>query len=90
MQPIGLGMLDTAGIATAVLAFTVNSFDERVTFVVPFEVTDTDTRHLPTRLKDNTPLRNEHTPVARYVRVPLVFDDTSFDAFNVAPTVSVR
>jgi hypothetical protein len=24
------------------------------------------------------------------VRVPLIFDDTSFDAFNMAPTVSVR
>jgi hypothetical protein len=83
-------MFFTAGIATAVLDFTVNSFDERVAFVVPFAVTDTDTRHFPTLLNDNTPLRNEHTPVARYVRVPLIFNDTSFDAFNVAPTVSVR
>ena len=90
MQPIGVGILDAAGIATAVLAFTVNSFDERVIFYVPFEVTDTETRHLPARLNDNTPLRTEHAPVARYARVPLIFDDTSFDAFNVAPTVSMR
>ena len=45
--------------------FTVNSFDERVTFFVPFEVTDTVTRHLPVRVKRNTPLRNEHAPLAR-------------------------
>ena len=83
-------MLDAAGIATAVLAFTVNIFEERVTFFVPFEVTDTETRHLPTRLNNNTPLRNEHAPVARWERVPLIFDDTSFDAFNVAPTASTR
>ena len=46
-------------------AFTVNSFDERVTFFVLFEVTDTVTRHLPVRVKRNTPLRNEHAPLAR-------------------------
>ena len=64
-QPIGVGMLDAAGIATFVLAFTVNSFDERVIFFVPFDVTDTVTRHLPVRVKRNTPLRSEHAPVAR-------------------------
>ena len=69
---------------------TINSFEERVIFFLPFEVTDTETRHSPARLNDNTPLRNAHAPVARYARVPLIFDDTSFDAFNVAPTVSMR
>ena len=64
-QPIGSGMPDVVQLAPDVLAFTVNSFDERVIFFVPFEVTDTVTRHLPVRLNDNTPLRSEQAPVAR-------------------------
>jgi hypothetical protein len=65
----------------------MKNFEDRRTFPVFFIFTETDTRHLPTRLNDNTPLRSEQTPDARYVGVPLIVDDTSFDAFTVVPTV---
>ena len=65
VQPIGSGMPDVVQLAPDVLAFTVNSFDERMIFVAPFTVTDTDTRQFPVRVKRNTPLRTEQTPVAR-------------------------
>jgi hypothetical protein len=65
----------------------MKTFEDRRTFPVIFIFTETDTRHLPTRLKDNTPLRSEQTPDARYVGVPSRGDETTSNTFNFVPTV---
>jgi hypothetical protein len=87
VQPIGLGIPEIDGTTGDVLACTMKTFEERRTFPVFFIFTETDTRHLPTRLNDNTPLRNEQTPDARYVGVPFRGDETTSNTFNFVPAV---
>ena len=83
VQPIGSGIPEVNGGGVV----TVKTFEERRTLPVLLSFIDTETRHLPARLKDNTPLRNEQTPDARYVGVPLRDDETTSDTFNFAPTI---
>ena len=65
VHPIGFGMPDVVQLTPDVLALTTRTFEERRTFPVVSSFTDTDTRQLPTRLNDNTPLRSEQAPEAR-------------------------